>query len=836
MKFKTSDRVECYYDDGWYPGQISGVNKDKTYFVTFDDGDTLPDAIEDEVRDPVKREKQPQKSSSADNYNEQIQRTQNDVSLSPHRGAGNQSPAKHRTVVDAFVKSTTPAPAVGSPPKAKAVTMGMIIASVEKFLLPCIDPLFSSLYTVIAHKDPKARLDAMLAQLAVADGIRHVQSLFRDTEDELKLMKELRSDPAMPLSTMSLVTTISEGRARAIALSRLVYGEETIEMLKAVADLATIYSVQSMWPQVAEHMAVASQQLLSVAAAKRLPASMDMERDARITAAKIEKVFNVLRLHAIKNFGQITSGIVMELNSALEQLFNDQNLGHPEDSVQSYQEDNGYALESHALANSIGNFVNQFRSLHQLSDPSHGPTTWPSWGNVVDYMRNECPVARSWLDIVGSLLLPQNRATLKVAFLRVDVQGRGVVHPAGLAVSLRSLPGAVKLVAHTKICLSLERMKVEVFVFIDPKSGTFCDPTREGRQSVSYELPLCWEEFLAMYVMETESNDIDLLMVQVLNLVGLSQLFSGNVKAAEEVLEDAMSHLRRIGMDNEQVATDVYNSMSQLYVVKYRQLQLQRKKDLNEEASDWMMSEEGQVTLKQEMKKQRQVILKNGQPISKPKANDKAVNIVLAQQTKLLIKTRDDPTKEVLSLAFRYLIQNCELSERNQGENHVSTGASCLAVASVQNIIGNYEESRSWLVRALRIMEKVTPYPSRAIAFIQLQLSNVLQKQRHHKECIQVLSSASTFYYESARKTLAELSRSHGFISLQGIPPEKTSAAFEEVNHSLELLQRMVVLNSNAGNSWQAVEQAEVAADLAEDTYSWDSEEAALNRCEVNYS
>lgn len=40
-----------------------------------------------------------------------------------------------------------------------------------------------------------------------------------------------------------------------------------------------------------------------------------------------------------------------------------------------------------------------------------------------------------------------------------------------------------------------------------------------------------------------------------------------------------------------------------------------------------------------------------------------------------------------------------------------------------------FEESREWLVRALRCMEKLDPLPVRAMAFVQLQLSQVLNKQ-----------------------------------------------------------------------------------------------------------
>jgi len=41
MTFQVGDHVECYYDDGWYPGVIQKVNSDGSYFIKFDDGDQL---------------------------------------------------------------------------------------------------------------------------------------------------------------------------------------------------------------------------------------------------------------------------------------------------------------------------------------------------------------------------------------------------------------------------------------------------------------------------------------------------------------------------------------------------------------------------------------------------------------------------------------------------------------------------------------------------------------------------------------------------------------------------------------------------------------------------
>jgi hypothetical protein len=46
-------------------------------------------------------------------------------------------------------------------------------------------------------------------------------------------------------------------------------GDESLESLRASVDLASSYALQGMWPQVTEHMAIASQKLITVASQKK---------------------------------------------------------------------------------------------------------------------------------------------------------------------------------------------------------------------------------------------------------------------------------------------------------------------------------------------------------------------------------------------------------------------------------------------------------------------------------------------------------------------------------------------------------------------------------------
>jgi len=186
---------------------------------------------------------------------------------------------------------SSPAPNQGGPPMPaqQQIDTSKILGQVEAFLLPQMD--FYSRWSAAKQRVrqvilsssssssssslqddldvtglcPIARLDDILYQVALADHIRTMQTMYRDPHDEHRLIGDLRTDhPHTTLPSKQLILKIIEGRVRCQALCRLTYGQGSVEMLRATVDLASAYALQGQWPQVAEHMAIASQKLVEV--------------------------------------------------------------------------------------------------------------------------------------------------------------------------------------------------------------------------------------------------------------------------------------------------------------------------------------------------------------------------------------------------------------------------------------------------------------------------------------------------------------------------------------------------------------------------------------------
>ena len=86
----------------------------------------------------------------------------------------------------------------------------------------------------------------------------------------------------------------------------------------------------------------------------------------------------------------------------------------------------------------------------------------------------------------------------------------------------------------------------------------------------------------------------------------------------------------------------------------------------------------------------------------------------------------------------------------------------------------DYEDTREWLVRAIRILEKTTsisnvlyfPTPMRAITFAQTQLSNVLIKLGYEEEGKKVLQKAAEFHVQQAQQQITQFHLSQRTVNI----------------------------------------------------------------------
>ena len=292
----------------------------------------------------------------------------------------------------------------------------------------------------------------------------------------------------------------------------------------------------------------------------------------------------------------------------------------------------------------------------------------------------------------------------------------------------------------------------------------FTTPT----QTVLYELPVTWEEVQAMLVGESIDDQVDLLRAQVVTLLGVVHMFGGKLDSAEESMREALKLMEKVGLEQEITSCELYNSIAQMMIIKYRTWQSERKERLKKESARFMASENGRVAVKKETEFHRKTYLErqakeNNDVILDPRdvVLTREVREALAERAKEVVARRfvqeyiskeADPTKKAVEAAYRYLVRSYEIISETHGPFHPSSGTACLAVASVLGVTGSHGESREWLVRALKCFEKVEPRPVRAIAFTQQQLSTVLSKEGHTDESMRVLDKAANFHLGKARE------------------------------------------------------------------------------------
>jgi len=856
--------------------------------------------------------------------------------MSPGHGIDTARPAGDDSGnMDAFLGEILQSDYQNAPPDTRKV-----LANVEGFLLP------PSNHQCTWWRGgggpgvplrPDGRLMDVLYQVALADQIRTFQALYRDNHDEHRLYQDLRergvgpSTPAAPsaagaatdgqtqaakakltpaLPTKALMSKIIEGRIRAGALCRLCYGDTSLEVLRATVDLAAAYAMQGMWEQVSEQLAIASSKLITVVTKERRAEQLRTTIRARSAAAKVECTFKVLRAHAVRNRGQVCKDVLQELVIALSALTNSaeenfllrgggasrssKNKEKGKNGVEPGDRDDGRDASLAHPTQLVALLHGFFTRFAHPNHPQHAARNCPahtspvpSWGQVVDFLRNDCSLMQTWLEEVNLGILPQNRAILYVPFLQCDSASRGISHPAQVAFQMMRSPAGAKILGGSTLAKQLQALKIEMPLWINPRTGEvkkmllendipvqalqfsveqqFANSNQASpvpgaalgprytteeenvtpTQTVLYELPVLWEEIIAMHMLELETDCVDLLRTQVMTLLGVCHIFSNKLAAAEDNMREALRQIEAMGLEQEAAACELYNSIAQLMIVKHREWQASKKARATKEATKYIQTEQGRSELKAlyaQLKKdnlaetQKQAfsdisaLLEGGGAVpvvSKEEREElqaKAQNQILRERYKSYMDAEEDPTLRAVEAAFRYLVRAYEIVVEAHGANHPASGTASLAVASVQNTVGNHESAREWLSRALRTFEKLEPTPHRAIAFVQVQLSQVLTKQGHANEALNVLDKAAAFHIVKAREGIIVHQQE---IAMQGnygafTPVLHGTALHDDVTAALAMIGKLCRMIARRGGKWQAAEQAEVAAQLAEGAFGWD--------------
>ena len=657
-----------------------------------------------------------------------------------------------------------------------------LLLEIERFYLPQPDVRYlppSQRPQRDQDISPEARLDHVLYQISLSEHLRTMQIMYRDSEDEQRLVLELREgDSNTALPTKDLMEKLLEGRCRVVALCRMCRGEDSVESLRALVDVASAYALQGQWAQVHEYMSLATQKLVQLSASnEQHEIAMKRYRGSQ-AAACVDCCFRVLRNHAISNRGQITTSFLREVLVELSKLQNNTNRGN-----QGEEEDGGDGgigggpnQASTRLTSELHTFFDRFLRgkrkpqeafmISSATSGGHGSPTMdiaqkpahkvvPSWGDVILFLRQDCDVMREWLQDMEAAMLPQNKAALHLPFRMCDEQKRGIVHPAQYAATVGKFASTLKAIAGTTLLKQLQQMKMEVPLLVNQQTGLVIDITTgnktrgsyesvpvedrqrqeeiillNGGMRIVYELPVAWEEILAKHVLEADCNPVEMLRSQVLTLLGVANVFSNKLDIAEDNLKNALKQLEKIGFEMEITACELYNSIAQLMITKHRRWDGAQKTRLRKQAFEWIMaSDDGKIDVKRRIEAIKKHYESKSANFVLGDIETRARNAAVKAKVKRLVVEDVDPTRKAVEAAYRYLVRAHEILETAHGAHHAAVATACLAVASVQNILGIYEESRDWLIKVSANDDDTYPHaPHRASLFRIYQLYDL----HHH--------------------------------------------------------------------------------------------------------
>ena len=629
-----------------------------------------------------------------------------------------------------------------------------LLVEIERFYLPSQDVRYlppSQRPQRDQDISPDARLDHVLYQISLSEHLRTMQIMYRDSEDEQRLVLELREgDSNTALPTKDLMEKLLEGRCRVVALCRMCRGEDSVESLRALVDVASAYALQGQWAQVHEYMSLATQKLVQLSASnEQQEVAMKRHRGSH-AAACVDCCFRVLRQHAISNRGQITTSFLREVLVELSKLQNNRsNQGGEDDGGVGGDGGIGGGGPNQAntrLTSELHTFFDRFLRgkrkpqegfvISSATSGGHGSPTMdiaqkpahkvlPSWGDVIVFLRQDCEVMREWLQDIDAAMLPQNKAALHLPFRMCDEQKRGIVHPAQYAATVGKFASTLKAIAGTTLLKQLQQVKMEVPLLVNQQTGLVIDITTgnkargvfesipvedrqrqeeilllNGGMRIVYELPVAWEEILAKHVLEADCNPVEMLRSQVLTLLGVANVFSNKLDMAEDNLKNALKQLEKIGYEMEITACELYNSIAQLMITKHRRWDGAQKSRLRKQAFEWIMAnDDGKIDVKRRIDAIKKHYESKSAHFVMSDVEVRAKNAAVKAKIKRLVVEEVDPTRKAVEAAYRYLVRAHEILETAHGAHHAAVATACLAVASVQNILGIYEESRDWLIK-----------------------------------------------------------------------------------------------------------------------------------------
>src|SRR5690606_5964971 len=194
---------------------------------------------------------------------------------------------------------------------------------------------------------------------------------------------------------------------------------------------------------------------------------------------------------------------------------------------------------------------------------------------------------------------------------------------------------------------------------------------------VTYDLPVLWEEALALFVNDLNTSMADIVKYEVFTLMGICCAYTNRLTDAESHFQEAIQLIEKIGLETDLIACDLYNSIAQLLLAKHKSSDTTKKERCREIAVRWLQTDEGRAAVKayavkhphQDNAAAGLSPRSAGSTILTDKAHAdnatrNAYRVLLNRRMKQVLRQEADASTGELLAAHRYLMRSFDIQER----------------------------------------------------------------------------------------------------------------------------------------------------------------------------
>lgn len=393
---------------------------------------------------------------------------------------------------------------------------------------PLIDGKLSGIDTDYSSL-PHQRLNDLCYEVAVAEQIRSIQTMYRDHYLDESALHDLligvkgatkpsgvkSNDQRLILSQEFLTKKCLEGRSRINALTKLSYGDDSIEYMRSNIDQINTFALMGQWATVHELIEILLMKYMHLQSKQSYFETLQAKDKAlKSVVSRMSCCYSLLRQHVVDHRGQVTSSFPKQLTKAFKDLkkstmiedtnnfdsFLDEAIGDDSDEedeameedqrlvheikefIDSYHsraiqlqsnEDQGGTRRMSRLSNRSNRSTLRFQCIQsnkQPNKPSASPL-YPSWGEMINFFRYDSKTMRLWISQLNESILPQIKCVLKLAFDKADLQRRGIANPKVLIANIfHAVPSCAKIIPTTQneFISYLSSMKSDVSFILRP--------------------------------------------------------------------------------------------------------------------------------------------------------------------------------------------------------------------------------------------------------------------------------------------------------------------------------------------------------------------------------